>query len=172
MLRLPISARVLPLFAGILTVSLVGLLSNQAASAQGLGAYGFQPYGFYQPYGVRYRSSTATPPYFALNPPVYYGTRHFRPYGISPFAAPPQVSAPAGYEGQAGASGVRSGSYHGPTGNPFICQSCDNGASTDATQSVAKRNVTEASLTANRPFEPGKVKTNPFVQEETHFARR
>ena len=37
------------------------------------------------------------PPYFALHPPVYYGTRYARPYGVSPFAAPPQVQVPSDY---------------------------------------------------------------------------
>ena len=30
-------------------------------------------------------------PYFALNPPVYYGERIARPYGYSPFAVPPAL---------------------------------------------------------------------------------
>ena len=30
-------------------------------------------------------------PYFALNPPVYYGKRIARPYGYSPFAVPPAL---------------------------------------------------------------------------------
>ncbi len=32
------------------------------------------------------------PPYFALHPPVYYSKIVPRPYGISPFAAPPGVT--------------------------------------------------------------------------------
>ena len=34
------------------------------------------------------------PPYFALHPPVYYGIRYQRPYGVSPFASPSQLQAP------------------------------------------------------------------------------
>ena len=30
-------------------------------------------------------------PYFALNPPVYYGERIARPYGYSPIAVPPAL---------------------------------------------------------------------------------
>ena len=55
-------------------------------------------YGFYQPYGVRYSTSVRTPPYFALNPSVYYGARHHRPYGISPFAALLMVKAGDDYQ--------------------------------------------------------------------------
>jgi hypothetical protein len=33
-----------------------------------------------------------TPPYFALHPPVYYGQRHFRDYGGSPFARSAQTA--------------------------------------------------------------------------------
>jgi len=167
-----IPARMLPMLAAVVAVCAAGLLNDRSASAQGLGAAGFQPFGFYQPYGVRYRSSTATPPYFALNPPVYYGTRHFRPYGISPFATPPQVSAPAGYQGQAGSSGVRSRTYQGPTSNPFICSTCDNGSS-EKTETVSANSAwTGETLAAKRTFQPGKVQTNPFVEEETHFVLR
>ena len=35
------------------------------------------------------------PPYFALHPPVYYGIRYGRPYGVSPFPVPPRVRVPA-----------------------------------------------------------------------------
>lgn len=37
------------------------------------------------------RVITPNPPYFALHPPVYYEGIVKRPYGISPFAAPPGV---------------------------------------------------------------------------------
>lgn len=67
--------------------------SPSTAAAQNPGQYGFLPFGFYQPYGANYGTSLKTPPYFALNPPVYYGTRHARPYGLSPFASPPMVAA-------------------------------------------------------------------------------
>lgn len=39
----------------------------------------------------RGRVIAPTPPYFALHPPVYYEGIVKRPYGISPFAAPPGV---------------------------------------------------------------------------------
>ena len=70
--------------------------SAQAGSPQAYSGFPFG-YGFYQPYGVRYSTSVRTPPYFAVNPPVYYGSRHSRPYGASPFASLPLVEAGAGY---------------------------------------------------------------------------
>ncbi len=86
----------------LLVASLLALaaavVTSDTASAQYPENLGFLPYGFYQPYGARYGTSIRTPPYFATNPPVYYGARHARPYGVSPFASPPVVSAGAGYD--------------------------------------------------------------------------
>ncbi|HBE66535.1 MAG TPA: hypothetical protein DDW52_00165 [Planctomycetaceae bacterium] len=54
-----------------------------------------QVVGFGYGYGVGVPGSplvlpafTPPPPYFALHPPVYYGKRYTRPYGVSPFASP------------------------------------------------------------------------------------
>lgn len=79
-----------------LAASLV--IGSQANANDGFAYSGF-PFGFgiYQPYGIRYSTSVRTPPYFAVNPPVYYGQRHYRPYGASPFASLPLVEAGAGY---------------------------------------------------------------------------
>ncbi len=75
-------------------VTSIAIAGSSDASAQfGGGNFGFAPFGFYQPFGAQYSTSIRTPPYFATNPPVYYGARHARPYGLSPFAAPPQVQA-------------------------------------------------------------------------------
>lgn len=76
------------------------LLVGEAHANHGGSNLGFVPYGFYQPYGVRYSTSVRTPPYFALNPPVYYGARYARPYGASPFASPPLLTASADYQVQ------------------------------------------------------------------------
>ncbi|MCM2370491.1 hypothetical protein [Aporhodopirellula aestuarii] len=166
----------LRLLALVAAVCFAGVMDNRSVHAQGFGAYGFQAYGFYQPYGVQYRSRVGTPPYFALNPPVYYGTRHFRPYGISPFAAPPQVSAPAGYHGQSGASSMRSRTYQGPVGNPFICRSETFDSSDETvvkTGAVVENNWLKSDTSKTvKANEPGKIRTNPFVVEETHFASR
>lgn len=60
--------------------------------------FGYGGYGGYG--GVRMQSYVPAPPYFALHPPVYYGQRFTRPYGVSPFAAWPQLQANAAYAPQ------------------------------------------------------------------------
>ncbi len=50
--------------------------------------------------GRAMQSYNATPPYFAMHPPVYYGERFARPYGASPFAAWPQLQASPAYAPQ------------------------------------------------------------------------
>jgi hypothetical protein len=53
-------------------------------------------FGGWRPYGITSSTLAPTPPYFSLFPPVYYGERYARPYGVSPFAALPQdVTMPA-----------------------------------------------------------------------------
>lgn len=78
-------------------LAMIYVCAPSKALAQQPGPYGFLPFGFYQPYGASYATSLKTPPYFALNPPVYYGARHARPYGISPFASPPMVAVGENY---------------------------------------------------------------------------
>lgn len=87
------------LIAVLLTIICLQGLSVKA-SAEQVAVPGVFPFGFYQPYGVSYGNSIRTPPYFATNPPVYYGARYTRPYGLSPFAAPPQLTSPAEYHGK------------------------------------------------------------------------
>ncbi len=115
--------------ATLVAAALLASCGDRATAQQPFG-FGFQPFGFYQPYGINYRSRTPTPPYFALNPPVYYGARYSRPYGISPFASPPVVAAPQGYQGRLRSdfdegpyreSGPRKmGHPLNPTCNPYI----------------------------------------------------
>lgn len=57
--------------------------------------FGYGGYG-----GARMQSYVPAPPYFALHPPVYYGQRYTRPYGVSPFAAWPQLQPNAAYAPQ------------------------------------------------------------------------
>lgn len=104
--------------------------------------FGFQPFGFYQPYGAQYGTNIRTPPYFATNPPVYYGARHARPYGVSPFASPPQVRAPATYTAR-----LRSQFESGPTGSP-CCNPYVHQAPTHSVTSSKK----------------GPIRRNPYVQ--------
>jgi hypothetical protein len=97
---------------GLLTlVAAVALsLSSNTAEAQGPGAgtlgntaaaYYSGNYGYYQMLWRLYNTShVPVPPYFALQPPVYYSQPVARPYGYSPYAYPrwvqtPQPKAPA-----------------------------------------------------------------------------
>ena len=133
----------------LLVASLLALaaavVTSDTASAQYPGNLGFFPYGFYQPYGARYGTSIRTPPYFATNPPVYYGARHSRPYGISPFASPPVVGAGAGYESRLRTQFLQPQiptPEPQPRYNPCVSHSC--------VQRAAPRR--------------GAVQTNPFVE--------
>jgi hypothetical protein len=106
-------------------------------------------YGFWQPYGAQYSTSIRTPPHFALNPPVYYGSRHARPYGLSPFAAVPQVTAGDDYRSRLH---PETAPYHG-------CALCLAGSHTiegAAVERVAK----------------GPVRSNPLADQDPQVAKR
>ena len=131
------------------------VLTSDTASAQHANL-GFLPYGFYQPYGARYKNNIPNPPYFSMNPPVYYGARHSRPYGVSPFASPPVVNAGQNYESRlqvpvdqprvpTPAPGMRS-----PTCNPC---------------------VTYSSVVAPPAVKRGVVRSNPFVTQADQLAQ-
>ena len=94
------------IFAAVLTIAIF-LGNSKEVSAEQVAVPGFLPYGFYQPYGVAYGNSVRTPPYFSTNPPVYYGGRYARPYGLSPFAAPPLLQPAANYRGKVSANATR-----------------------------------------------------------------
>lgn len=131
--------------------------TSEKAEAQFPAPFGFQAYGFYQPYGIQYTSATPTPPYFALNPPVYYSTRYARPYGISPFASPPVVSAPGSYKARLESNFYNGTPRSGPASSPR-CNPCVH-------VSQAK-NFSPTSKLA------GKVKTNPFFEPTERIAAR
>lgn len=130
----------------LLVASVVALAAavcfSDHASAQHPAGYPFFPFGFYQPYGAQYGATQPTPPYFALNPPVYYGARYARPYGMSPFASPPLVSQPAGYTGR-----LRS-TFHQPP-REVTAPSCNPCVS--HSQRPAKTTL-------------GEIRQNPFVE--------
>ena len=120
-------------------VCAVCFLAPAAASAQYpwygpiAGGYGGYDNGLVYPFFYRVRS-IPTPPYFALQPPVYYGPRLiYRPYGNSPFAYP------SWYERQF--DNVPS-SYQPPSPpqlivNPFVRQESDNREQASADQRPA-----------------------------------
>lgn len=139
----------MPKFLVVATIAVAAsVVSADKASAQFPGGFGFAPFGFYQPFGARYSTSIRTPPYFATNPPVYYGARHARPYGLSPFAAPPQVQAGVDYRSRMRTEFLEPvvptpDRYRQPLCNPYIHHS-----------SVIK---------AEPATKLGEVRTNPFV---------
>ncbi|QDV26994.1 hypothetical protein [Aureliella helgolandensis] len=85
----------------LLPCLLMLLTASTASAAGGLNGYGYAGYG-YAGYGGLYNSFAyggynASMPYFAMHPPVYYGKRYTRPYGVSPFAAPSQLQTNSAY---------------------------------------------------------------------------
>lgn len=135
-------------FALLAAASVVVTTADTASArhpfASGNAPSGFFPFGFYQPYGAQFTSRIPTPPYFSVVPPVYYGGRYARPYGMSPFAAPPMAERPAGYRGR-----LRSQFEDGPhatpepISNPYICKSS----------------------APPTPVTKGEVRFNPFVDD-------
>ncbi len=128
------------------------IVMSDTASAQQPFGYGVLPYGFYQPYGARYGTSLRTPPYFATNPPVYYGSRHSRPYGISPFASLPQVAPSGDYKSRLR---VQFDQPAVPTPAPS-CNPCVHHSTVVKPKVVAK----------------GPVRVNPFVQDVERVAKK
>jgi hypothetical protein len=131
-------------------IAAVALLAvgTQTASANFPPAYPFFPFGFYQPYGAQYGSSIPRPPYFATNPPVYYGARHARPYGMSPFASPPMAQAGPGYRGRLATD------FYLPPSEYNTPASC-----------VSPNPCVTHSASVKVPRKVGEVRSNPFVSE-------
>jgi hypothetical protein len=63
-------------------------------------AFGFM-YGYSLGQANQFRNRLPAPPYFAVYPPVYYGERYARPYGESPFASWPLLTAGDDYHPRA-----------------------------------------------------------------------
>jgi len=79
------------------------------------------PYGFQLGYTLGYQNSfqnrLPAPPYFSVFPPVYYGKRHERPYGDSPYASFPQLSSTRDYHPVPKDAPVRIRSVWNPPGD-------------------------------------------------------
>ncbi len=152
----------------ILTIGLAlagAMTAGRVDAFHGPGNLGFMPFGFYQPYGVRYSNSVRTPPYFALNPPVYYGSRYARPYGDSPFASPPLLSAPSSYQVQPAAQFVRPPAMMGrEICNPFVDEfgASDKPAADEVVMTAGTREISVESTTKSI----GQVRFNPFVASD------
>lgn len=60
-------------------------------------AFGYM-FGYSLGQANQFRNRLPAPPYFAVHPPVYYGQRYARPYGESPFASWPLLTAGDDYQ--------------------------------------------------------------------------
>ncbi|TWU41537.1 hypothetical protein Q31b_29860 [Novipirellula aureliae] len=131
----------------VIAVASIFSASNTASAQYPAGLFpGIGYPGFYGGFGAGFGSGYRTPPYFSVHPPVYYGARYARPYGISPFPALPQVSAPQGYKARLESEFIQPGS-------PTQRRSSNPCVSYSETLSVAARQRTA----------PGPIRSNPFV---------
>ncbi|MEM9365398.1 MAG: hypothetical protein AAGD07_05340 [Planctomycetota bacterium] len=153
-------------------VASITLACTGESHAQGFAgnAFGFQAFGFYQPYGIQYRSTVATPPYFAVNPPVYYGKRYYRPYGVSPFAAPPQVAAPASYQALPEPANLRL-RHIGPVGQPVANPHCPT-TLCESEPDASNPDVPRHELEVTEVATAGPVRSNPFFDSPRHLVSR
>ncbi|WP_153557617.1 hypothetical protein [Roseimaritima sediminicola] len=126
-------------------------LTGATAEAQSPAAYGPGYLGFYNPYSFPPSTSVRTPPYFSVHPPVYYSTRHARPYGMSPFAAPPMVQPASAYRGRQAADFDPK-----PLANPYCHSSTVLGEEAEMPTSPLD----------NADFAIGEVQQNPFAEPE------
>lgn len=110
--------------------------------------FGYGGYG-----GARMQTYVPAPPYFALHPPVYYGQRFTRPYGVSPFAAWPQLQATAAYAPQ-----------------PHVqrAQVLDNPYCVTAEIGVEVVGASAQTVTQSAPAEPLLI-DNPYYEPEARF---
>ncbi len=100
----------------------------------------------------QFRNRLPAPPYFSVYPPVYYGERHERPYGESPYASWPLLQASSDYSARPKQAPIQFVNPHVPSATP--CASCG--------QPVATL----------EPIEQGKMVTieNPYVMSASAVA--
>ena len=110
--------------------------------------FGYGGYG-----GARMQAYVPAPPYFALHPPVYYGQRFTRPYGVSPFAAWPQLQPNAAYAPQQHVQRAQ------VIDNPYCV------GEVIAVEEVGAASTTPPAAAATEPL----VIDNPYYQAGAHF---
>lgn len=103
-----------------------------------------------------FRNRLPTPPYFSIYSPVYYGQQYQRPYGISPYAALPQVNVPPSYQAEPRAT-VRSVVV------PNVCLE----AASEPTQSVSTEEESPLASVGKSVWVE-----NPFVSKDSAIAAK
>lgn len=78
-------------WSGAVLVAALCLIPSENAQAQMQGYQFGIGMGYGVPGSVRFVSPREDLPYFSKYPPVYYGNMVRRPYGVSPYAAPPGI---------------------------------------------------------------------------------
>jgi hypothetical protein len=140
----------------LFALAALAVLGLGQQSAQAFDGFAGVPWGlgYYQPYGIRYRNTTPNPPYFAVNPPVYYGARHVRPYGVSPFATLPQVAVGGDYRSAPAANfATPPQTVAPPSMNPHCCAGHQHAEASAA--GIANQLRVPAA---------GAIRHNPFVE--------
>ncbi|MDA9777561.1 hypothetical protein N9D38_03910 [Rubripirellula sp.] len=145
------------------------LVTSSVASAEHVSLSGFVPFGFYQPYGLSYGTSVRTPPYFATNPPVYYSGRYARPYGLSPFAAPPMLQVSPGYRGELDPATAEIRLPESASHRAVLSRAVQSRAVLYKKQVVPERHGAVDAQPASQKMDPvigsviGPVRSNPFA---------
>jgi hypothetical protein len=127
--------------------------------------YGF-PFGYTLGAQWSLRNRLPAPPYFSIYPPVYYGKRHLRPYGESPYASFPLLGqipnyAPVPAESYSGIPRTIL-NPHAPCCSESDAGTLETGASeTEATDGAPKVNIVAQGRQGNV-----KIIVNPYAQEQ------
>lgn len=151
-------------FSRILVASLltVALTVSSAQAQNGLGNLGLSYLYGYGGFNTGYSQTTynQSMPYFSLHPPVYYGKRYTRPYGVSPFAAWPQLQAAQSYKPEPHVNRIMP--------KPMIienpCPSCSLNVENQApsTGRIATREI---------PVKPVVI-DNPYFEEQVQYTAK
>jgi hypothetical protein len=134
----------------LLLISIFGGLASQARAFD--PAFGFT-YGYSLGQANQFRNRLPAPPYFAVFPPVYYGERYARPYGESPFASWPLLTAGSDYQPRP---------HHAPViyANPHSVSSSGSCSDCAAPMTESTHLPGGGFVTVENPFAGSKVATN------------
>lgn len=124
---------------------LIALPADSSAQGFGSGGHGFYGFGQSNIFDLYRSGRSPIPPYFALNPPVYYSYPVPRTYGYSPFYYPGDVRTPDIVEGGQPLEII----------NPYVPSSSTTPAAKPAPESSAstpRRAVRPQPLVVENPF--------------------